>query len=132
MTAIAGWTGLKEFEAAIARAIEGVNVGAREAVKEAAAKLERTAKQNAPVVTGTLRRGIKTNPIRPFGHGWQTEVGPTIIYSRRVELGFNGADSAGRIYAQRGHAYFTPAYERVVVEFAEIFQRNLTAAIVKG
>src|SRR5216684_4443162 len=99
------WTGVPEFAASLESTVAKASVEARAAVAEAAGELEKAAKQNASgrpgpnVISGTLRRGIKHEPIYPWGvRGWATEVGPTVIYSRRIELGFVGADSLGRVY----------------------------------
>jgi HK97 gp10 family phage protein len=131
LSQIAAWIGIHEFEAALDDTISKMSAAARQSVSEAASKLEAKAKANAPVLTGTLRRGIMTDPITPYGvGGWQTKVGPTVVYSRRIELGFNGSDSRGRLYHQVGHPYFAPAFEEVAREVSDIFYRNWSKAVV--
>jgi hypothetical protein len=67
------------------------------------------------VVTGRLRNSIViTSQGGLPGMGYQVTVAPTVIYSRRLELGFSGADSLGRHYNQPPYPYFGPAYEFVV------------------
>src|SRR5258708_5251694 len=130
------WTGIPEFAAALTRTVERASVEARAAVAEVAGLLEKTAKQEASgrpgpnVVTGTLRRSIVHDPITPWGvGGWQTKVGPTVIYGRRIELGFHGADSLGRAYNHHGYSYFGPAYARVTPMIPAIYAKHWARAL---
>lgn len=130
------WKGLQEFEARLGTVVTFVDEAARQSVAEIAGKLEELAKNRASgrpgpeVITGHLRGGIKVAPIvRVTGHKWGTEVGPTMIYSRRVELGFNGTDALGRTYRQPGYPYFIPAYVEVSVLALGIFQERVGAVL---
>lgn len=130
------WTGIPEFAAALTRTVERASAEARAAVAEAAGELEKAAKQNASgrpgpnVVTGTLRRSITHDPITPWGvGGWQTKVGPTVIYGRRIELGFHGVDSIGRNYNQGPFPYFAPAFESVRTRIPAIYAKHWAAAL---
>lgn len=130
------WFGIPEFGAALQRAVERQSIEARAAVTELASELEKLAKQGASgrpgpnVITGTLRRGIRHEPITPWGAmGWQTKVGPTVIYSRRIELGFHGADSRGRVYDQPGYPYFVPAFRKVIYTAGSIFYKHWSAGL---
>jgi hypothetical protein len=118
-----GWEleGLDEFRAAIERKRAAVSLETRRAVAEGAATVERGAKVAASgrpgpnVITGTLRRGIRASEVTPWGRaGWQGHVGPTNVYGRRVELGFLGRDSVGRVYGPPRnpamYPYFTPTW----------------------
>lgn len=129
--------GLTEFFGALTQIGSDVDQGSRRGVVRAAAEIEDNAKQNASgspgpeVERGTLRRGIRHKAVtRGAGLEWRTEVGPTVIYSRRVELGFHGADALGRIYNQEAKPYFTPAWDdtakRLVEIYAEEWRRALT------
>lgn len=80
------------------------------------------------VVTGTLRRSIRATPIVKIAGGFTTSVGPTTEYGRRVELGFVGIDSLGRVYNQRPYPYFGPAVQEVRVRAHEIAVTNWAAA----
>ncbi len=129
------WVGRDEFVARLQRIQEQISVEARAAVVEVASAVEAAAKQNASgrpgpnVITGTLRRGIVTAPVEPFGAGgWQTHVGPTVIYSRRVELGFRGTDSRGRTYDQPGYPFFTPAWSSIAPRAQAIYGLHMQAA----
>lgn len=60
------------------------------------------------VVTGNLRRSIRVGPIVPAGKGFATEVGPTAIYGRRIELEY-------------GYPYAGPGFEAAIPELHEVF-----------
>lgn len=130
------WTGIPEFAAALQRTVERTSAEARVFVAEAAASVEALAKDHASgrpgpeVVTGTLRRGITHDPITPWGvGGWQTRVGPTVIYSRRIELGFAGTDSLGRRYNQPPYPYFGPATAAVARDMPRLWALHMRAAL---
>jgi len=75
----------------------------------------RTASGNRPQsITENLKNSIHIiqPPRRVGSYGWQTSVAPTMVYSRRIELGFTGADSLGRNYNQRPYPYLGPGVER--------------------
>jgi len=131
------WSGVEEFAAALGRVGERTSIEARAALAEVASELEKVAKRNASgrpgpnVVTGTLRRSITHDPITPWGiGGWQTKVGPTVIYGRRIELGFKGADSLGRVFDAPGYPYFGPAFRQVVPRIPEIMRRHIATALM--
>lgn len=130
------WEGVNEFRAQLERMGIDAMAEARAAVVEAAGEVEKQAKQNASgrpgpnVVTGTLRRSITMGVVTPWGvRGWATRVGPTVIYGRRIELGFTGTDSRGRSYNQPAYPYFRPAMQTVAPRIAEIYQRHMRAAL---
>lgn len=130
------WLGLQEFTHAITATTARMEAASRSGVVKAAAKLERQAKRNASgrpgpeVVTGTLRRGIRTWPVTRWAiGGWQTQVAPTVIYSRRVELGFHSSDRLGRHYDQPGYPFFSPAFDAVREELPRIYAEEWAKAI---
>lgn len=65
----------------------------RQAVAEGAALIERKMKENSTgrpgpnVRTGAHRRGITTSAPIKLGPAWEARIGPTVVYSRRLELG---------------------------------------------
>lgn len=69
--------------------------------------LETAAKQNAPVVTGNLRRSIHSEQLGAL----EAAVGTDVVYARRVEYGFNGPDALGRVYHQPPRPYMRPAFD---------------------
>ncbi len=64
------------------------------------------------VVSGNLRRSIEASSIVRIGFAtYAASVGPTAIYGRRVELGYQGS---------RGYPYFTPAVEKTRIPISRI------------
>ena len=128
--------GLSEFGAALSRVTAELDVASKRAIARAAAEVEKDAKVNASgapgpeVVTGTARRGVSHNPVHRVGlFGWQTEVGPTVIYSRRLDLGFVGTDSLGRIYNQQPRPFFTPAWQKNIRRAIAIYAEEWAKAL---
>ena len=87
----------------------------------------RTAGGNRPQnVTGALSNSIHVlePPIEVSPHEWKVRVAPTMVYGRRVELGFTGMDSIGRDYTPhrlsngnmslggRPYPYLAPGFEK--------------------
>lgn len=125
------FTGVREFEAAVTKLQSNMAAATRAAVAEAGHTIQAAAQGQAPVVTGTLRRSIRTRPLTSFGMlGWETDVGPTVVYGRRVELGFHGNDALGRAYSQDGQPYLAPAFADVAPELALIFQAHWRRAML--
>ena len=105
--------GLADFAKAMAAIPEKMDVAARTITIQSAALIEARAKRNFEgshsrgqahvggdrpnVVTGMLRRSITHDPVRKVGPWmWETTVGPTTVYGRRVELGYAGGTGRGR------------------------------------
>ena len=143
------WEGVPEFRAALSRLIAASSVGNRMAVQTTAAALIKQAKLNATgparrgkrrvgtggitipwsaggpgVVTGRLRNSITVLKQGADGIGYSADVGPTVIYSRRIELGFTGEDSMGRHYNQPPYPYFRPAFTYTMTVAAPILYRE--------
>ena len=133
--------GLTEINAALSKVIKDSQEVARVIVAEAGLRVVTAARENFQgvhplhgqhvgglhpnVVTGTLRRSIGNSGIHVRGFGEAvTTVGPRTIYSRRVELGFHGTDSAGRSFRQPPHPYFIPAVVEAIPSFREIAHRR--------
>ena len=76
------------------------------AIKKGCNLVEGDAKKNCPFVTTRLRGSI-THEIE----GLAGRVGSNVEYARRVELGFVGADSLGRVYNQAPNPYLRKALE---------------------
>jgi hypothetical protein len=107
----------------------------RKALKIIGFKVETLAKQiitsNESVVSGRTRASVSTNWAGsgmaegktgaqaqagdgmgepPGEKGMVVAVGTNVVYARRIEHGFFGPDSLGRVYAQQGKPYLFPAY----------------------
>ena len=103
--------------------------------------VEADAKRSAPYVTGNLRRSIHTvgqsrlhaedgDTLPAPGHG-EVHVGTNAEYARRIELGFVGADSRGRVYNQAGQPYLLPALEQNKDEIERTIAASLNDLIEK-
>ena len=150
--------GVRGFEAGLRELTVRADVASRDATRFVAAALIRQAKVNASgpprlagkerrtrfgttlahrdggpgVVTGRLRNSIVVTSQGRYGlHGWQVTVAPTVIYSRRLELGFNGTDSIGRRYQQPPYPYFTPAYRFTLTVVAPAAYRRAYAVALR-
>jgi hypothetical protein len=114
--------------------------------------VQNDAKRLAPIVTGTLRRSIHIGGHTELAPGFNesegysdvhgNEVGPAsarilvgtdLVYARRIEYGFMGADSLGRHYHQAAQPYLRPALAENItnVEAATrlVLEQLLTAAL---
>ncbi len=97
---------LKEVLAAIDATEEAIGRAAQIGIAQAGLAIQRKAQQNANtgthprgqghlsgtgpgpnVVTGALRRSIKTTVLKGFGDKYVATVGPSVEYARAVELG---------------------------------------------
>lgn len=85
-----------------------------------------SAREKAPVLTGTLRRSIRAEAVTGG-----VVVGTELPYARRIEFGFNGTDSRGRTYHQAPRPYPRPALDenkaRVMAAVAEAAKDLLKA-----
>lgn len=85
---------------------------------------------NKSYITGTLHRSIhvgghtELSPDFSASEGYsdiegeeisadraQVEAGTNLVYAPRVEYGFSGADSLGRVYNQPAKPYLRPAFD---------------------
>lgn len=138
------------FDASIDELKARVNAATRDAVALGGHEIEREAKLgfvgdhargqphvggNQPnVVSGSLRRSIKLIPESPFSTGvgqWQVSIAPTLIYGRRIELGFHGADSLGRVYDQPGFPFLKPGFDKALPILPRIFRDTWQAALTR-
>lgn len=80
------------------------------------------------IVTGSYRASWQ---VRTRGGGSSTtaEVGTNAVQGRRLEFGFNGADSLGRVYSQPPFPHARPAFDEIQPLFiagGEALIRELT------
>lgn len=130
------WTGLNEVYAAIDRVSTQADTAAKAIVTQGAAAVEAAIKSHFSgshakgqphvggsepnVVTGTLRRSIRADPVAQVGAGeFGTKVGPRTVYARRVELGYRG--TGGYPYTHPGYADAMPKLEAIRLEQARRF-----------
>lgn len=136
-------------DAEVRRALERMGRGAagrtlESALVGGAVVVQTRAKQNAHVVTGTLRRSIHIGGHTDLAAGFDESqgygdiggnesdgehaivyVGTDLAYAAREEYGFVGADSLGRVYNQPAHPYLEPAF----VESEDEATREVEAAL---
>jgi hypothetical protein len=123
------FVGLAEFEAALdgleLAMVAATRIGLGKAGNRWIAQAQRNAsgRPGPNVRSGNLRRGIGvTQQVRRWGaHGWEMHVGPTIIYSRRIELGYNGS---------RAYPFFEPAGKTSEPEMAADLYAAWAAVVV--
>jgi hypothetical protein len=117
------WSGLPEFNAAIDGMVEAANVATRDAVKKGASLIESKAKARSPLLHGANRRSIGvTGPVGAGVLGYMATIAPSMIYSRRLELGFNGTDAIGRAYHEAGRPYLAPGLADAIPGLSAIFE----------
>lgn len=130
--------GIPAVQSSLDALVLRVQTAARKTVMDGALLIEASAKRNASgrpgpnVITGTLRRSIHpstSQPIRTGPNRWGVEVAPHTVYGRRIELGFHGADSLGRIYNQPAFPYFTPGVRSSRAGIYAAAVRNFARAV---
>lgn len=121
--------GVPEFEAALAAMVARVQAGALKAAADAGHLVEAATKARAPVRSGTLRRSVRSWVSREDLGEAAYSVAPTTVYARRIELGFHGPDSLGRVYHQGPHPYLKPAVHASLPGIARVIQTRMIAAI---
>lgn len=112
------------FKAALDEMVVRVEAAAVRVGADAAGLVEASAKKQDSYTTrsGSNRRSIHTDP-------GTYKVGPTMVYSRRLELGFDGADSLGRIYHQKPRPYMKPGRSEALPGIIALAQRRFAAAV---
>jgi HK97 gp10 family phage protein len=101
---------------------KGAQTGLRLGVDEAAGLFEAAAKANAPVDTGRLRDSIHTAATSDTAEKQERNIAPDTPYARRIEYGFIGPDSLGRMFHQPAQPYMRPAFDT---------ERDRAAAAIK-
>ncbi len=108
------------------------------AVRLAGQEYANDVKAIAPYKTGTYRRSIhvemSTEGLHPVAL-----IGTNVPYGRRLEFGFVGADSLGRIYNQAPRPHWRPAwdsnmpkYERMLLSVFDRTEWNEDVATMQG
>ncbi len=98
-------------QAALDALMTRVGAAGAVAVKSAGLLVQGLGQARTPVLSGTLRRSWHTESLPAPTGTYAVRVGPTMVYARRIELGFKGADSLGRVYDQAPDPYVKPALE---------------------
>jgi len=114
-----------EFLAGITRADKAVDSAVTDALSIAAMEAANAARQRAPYKTGTLRRSIQVIEQGPR----EVAVGSRVPYAARIEFGFAGRDSLGRLYNQPAKPYLRPAIEETRQTMTRIFAEEVRRAL---
>lgn len=107
-------TNAREFKATLGRWKQEVIEATRDEIENTTKKVQNTARDLAPEITGNL--------VDHFQHFIQTNGMVGVVYNnaeyaRRIELGFEDIDSRGREYNQKGQFMLTRAFEREIRGF---------------
>lgn len=114
-----------EFGGAIGRAEQAIDRAVTDAMVIAGMETANAARQRAPYKTGTLRRSIEVIELGPR----QVAVGSRQPYAARIEFGFAGRDSLGRLYNQPAKPYLRPAIEETRQAMTRIFAEEVRRAL---
>ena len=101
--------------------------------------VEDKAKANVPVLSGDLRDSIHTDLAEAGPSFVQAVTAPAFeaankygfepAYARRIELGFFGPDSLGRVYHQAAQPYMAPAWYEGQDEAAKVVEDTFRQAV---
>jgi HK97 gp10 family phage protein len=118
MTAVI--VGVPELVAKNQQMMAALTAALPKALTAAVLPIMNEAKRLAPYKTGNLKRSITVK-----SEGLFVAVGTDVVYARRMELGFRGADSLGRVYNQAPRPYLRPAFDAL----APAVPRELATAL---
>jgi len=99
----------------------------RQAVHDSASDMAVTIAGGAPVLTGALADSIQVDhEVDSFDTWGAATVYTSLVYARRVEMGFHGADSLGRVYSQQAQPFFSTGFHAS----APGFESRVRAALI--
>lgn len=81
--------------------------------------------------TGNLRNSIERGePERKSTGTWSNKVGPTVVYGRRIELGFPGINDGKRGHQRtRAFPYLKPGFEKSRSDLIELYNSEWRKAL---
>lgn len=131
--------GVHAFDAALERMVAAADAAGREIVTKGGHIIEAKAKRRASgrpgpnVITGSHRRSFTVGNVVREGFGvWRSDTGPTMIYSRRLELGFQQVDSSGRVFNTPAYPSLGPGLQDARTELQalarDVYGRSLRVA----
>lgn len=128
--------GVPEFISALAKIALAADVAGERIVTlgghaiEAAAKQHMDGRPGPQRQTGALSRSVRVVSVTRLARGsWESRTGPTVVYGRRIELGFDGADSLGRIYHQPPYPFLQPGLEDATPKLSAIYTTEWAKAL---
>lgn len=110
-----------QFGAGTTQAQRAIEKATTAAMSIAAMEAANEARKRAPYKTGTLRRSIQVIERGPM----DVVVGSELPYAARIEFGFAGTDSLGRVYSQAAQPYLRPAIEETRGRMQQIFAEEV-------
>lgn len=119
---------------ALAAKLRNVRISADDletALRTGSFEIVNAAKQNAPVLTGQLRRSIRVW-TKVSGDEAEARIGTNLDYARRIEFGFVGADKLGRRYNQAAKPYLRPALKAKREKALEIIRDEIRKSVRSG
>ncbi len=135
MQLTAKMTGMDALSLKVKYLIQAAQRGLKYGVSEAAFAIQEEAKVLVPVDTGNLREAIHTEPVTDEAEKQVQMVTPAVgaankwgfdpAYARRIEMGFFGADSMGRVYNQPAQPYMRPAFDNKQAEAAAGIKQSI-------
>lgn len=131
------FSGVTEFEAAMDALKVRMLEATAQAVADGAHLIQASAVKHAHgrpgprVRSGTLWRSVHVEGPEDSGEGsFTARIGPSVIYARRIELGFmNMRDSLGRLYHQPPYPYMKPGLEDAEPLLNDLFEARWAAAL---
>lgn len=111
MELTAKMNGLDALSLRVQYMIRPVRAALKDGVDEAAFIFNSSAKEKSPVLSGANRDSIETEVITDEPERQVRSIAPHMPYSARLEFGFIGTDSLGRVYNQAAQPYIRPAYD---------------------
>jgi bacteriophage HK97-gp10 putative tail-component len=119
-----------KLQAALSALAGRINVASAKIVNKSALAVQATGMPYTPVEKGTLRRSWRVEPATTGTGVFAAKVGPSVVYARRIELGFyDRTDSLGRHFMQRGKPYVKKAYTTVVPRMRSYAQTIMGKAL---
>jgi hypothetical protein len=120
------------FQAAMDALAARVSAAGPGLVVKAAGVIDRAGMARTKVVTGSLRRSWRITGPETDGMTASAQVGPTMVYARRQELGFLPPlkDSLGRSFPNDpGWPYVRPAFDESEPMVLSLFRSGIADAI---
>jgi hypothetical protein len=129
------FAGVPEFDAALKRIVTAAEKATGDAVMtgahlvEGATKVRASGRPGPRVVSGSHRRSVHVEGPKTAGTQVSAQIGPSMIYSRRLELGFTGSDAIGRSYHTAAFPSLTPGLADTMPQLEQVFVRAWLGAI---
>lgn len=126
--------GEREFNAALDAMVARVEAAAARTAVDSALIVQAESQRVASSgifehPTGTTKRSVHTEPGVTGTGAYSAKVGPSTVYSRRLELGFDGSDVLGRVYHQQPRPFMAPGRRAAIPAIDRLARRRVVEAI---